>query len=177
MNYRTAALQNWFVLWRWQMGGFFGFRKTSKCLKILFTTKPEFLLFLPLPLPTFGFIGFSVEMSVPSALCRLESNTFLFFLFDTLQTLACLAYKIQTKWKKMNRAYWGTKVKSNTYTLCNLNTLRLLQMSPLWSQWGHVAYCSLFVCLYSLFKALPPLHSKQFVATADPTSADANRQK
>lgn len=40
----------------------------------------------------FGFTGFSWEMSVPSALCLLESNTFLLFLFvDVLQTLACLA--------------------------------------------------------------------------------------
>lgn len=78
-----------------RMSDLFGLRKTGK-----FKIHPKhysqqnlnYYCFLTHSIPTFDFIGFSVEMSVPSALCLLESNTFLLFLFvDVLQTLACLA--------------------------------------------------------------------------------------
>lgn len=40
---------------------------------------------------TSGFIGLTMEMSVPSALCRLESNTFRFLFSKFSQMTACLA--------------------------------------------------------------------------------------
>lgn len=42
---------------------------------------------------TFGLIGLSVGMSVPSALCLLESKTFLLLVTDFWQILTCFSYK------------------------------------------------------------------------------------
>lgn len=42
---------------------------------------------------TFGLIGLSVGMSVPSALCLLESNVFLFLVADFWQILECFSCK------------------------------------------------------------------------------------
>lgn len=42
---------------------------------------------------TFGLSGFIMGMSVPSALCLLESNTFLFFTPTFRQMVACFFYR------------------------------------------------------------------------------------
>lgn len=53
----------------------------------------SFHMILQLNCLTFGFKGLSVEMSVPSALCRLESNTFRFLVADFWQIIVCLTCK------------------------------------------------------------------------------------
>lgn len=45
----------------------------------------------------FGFIGLSVEISVPSALCLLESNTFLRFAADFWQMGTCFLRTLAKK--------------------------------------------------------------------------------
>lgn len=48
---------------------------------------------------TFGLMGLSVGMSVPSALCLLESKTLLLLVIDFWQILACFSFR---KRKKMH---------------------------------------------------------------------------
>lgn len=53
--------------------------------------------FLPGCILTFGLMGLRVGMSVPSALCLLESKTFLFFTADFWQILACFSCRTRKK--------------------------------------------------------------------------------
>lgn len=71
---------------------------------------------------TFGLMGFSTGMSVPSALCLLESKTFLFLVADFWQIFECFSC-----WRR---------------TMCTKHDKTFLFLTPL--AWHHLRFVSVF---------------------------------